>query len=83
MSLEIRIPPEMEQDVRERASAAGEDVQTFVIKVVQASLVAPNTAPQQGTPEWRAEFKAWVEGHPKIEHEVDDSRESIYDDRGL
>ena len=43
-------------------------------------------SPQDDLPdpdEWEKRFRAWAASHPASDHFVDDSRESIYEGRGL
>jgi Arc/MetJ-type ribon-helix-helix transcriptional regulator len=43
----------------------------------------PKPRPSEDSSSWAARFRAWAASHPRIEHFVDDSRESIYEGRGL
>lgn len=38
----------------------------------------PTRDPTEGT-RWVSQLRAWVEGHPSVNHIIDDSREGIYD----
>lgn len=87
MSVTIPFAPEIEQRLRERAAAAGQDVDTFVREAVEEKLGATSAvaaSPQQR----RAAFEAWmreVAGRAAIYppgYVADDSRESIYEGRG-
>ncbi len=83
MNLELHIPERIEQQLREQASAAGQNLESFVLKAVEDSLEDLNPSgairrPPQG--QWFAELKKWAEGHPRVGHFVDDSRDSIYSD---
>jgi predicted transcriptional regulator len=84
MALTLSFPPELEAKLRQRAAAEGKDPETLVREAVEQKLGAEQASPAhaKGFDEWRAEFEAWVAGHPPVEHEVDDSRESIYRGRG-
>jgi hypothetical protein len=85
MNLQIHIPDELEDQLREHAGAVGEDLESFVIHAVENSLanLTPATTVERPSRErWFAELKAWAESHPRVNHFVDDSRESIYPDRG-
>jgi hypothetical protein len=85
--LQVPLSPDMENRLREKAAAAGQDPATFVMQLVRNELAIdePMPEPDADTSErmdsWVAEFRAWVESHPLIDHAVDDSRESIYADR--
>ncbi|MEX0586075.1 MAG: hypothetical protein WD176_05500 [Pirellulales bacterium] len=56
-----------------------------MIEALEDKLAAatPSTPPSaQNSREWKAKFEAWIASHPVVAHRVDDSRESIYADRG-
>ena len=42
----------------------------------------PGPPPGETAEEWIARLRAWSEGHPKRDIEIDDSRETIYEGRG-
>jgi predicted transcriptional regulator len=87
MSLSIPFPPEIEEQLRRRAAAAGKDVSTFVREAVEEKLgLGAGTYKTNG--EWNAEFSAWMRdvaarasNYPS-NFMVDDSRESIYEGHG-
>ncbi len=84
--LEIPLSPEKEARLRARAEAVGKDVAEYVLQVVEDDLAVnetpsgSDTRTQRG--QWETELDAWAEGHPRRSFIVDDSRESIYLDRG-
>ncbi len=39
------------------------------------------TKPKETAEQWIARLRAWAASHKALDHEVDDSRESIYPDR--
>ena len=85
MTLTLSFPPEVEARLRERAAAAGKDVESIVREAVDEKLaaVATPTGPEgKSYEQWAAEFKAWIASHKPVSHFVDDSRESIYAGRG-
>jgi hypothetical protein len=83
MSLNINLPSELEHAVRERALAAGLDIDTFVAQIfveqIQDELLQPQTSTHK---EFRSQLERVIALHPKSSHPVDDSRESIYAGRG-
>lgn len=84
MNLQIQIPPQLEAQLRQQASAGGQNVESFVVQAVESTLAAlpPMPTPQRPPRDrWFAELKAWAESHRRVDHFVDDSRESIYPDR--
>jgi hypothetical protein len=83
----MRIPlsKEVEAQLRERASATGQDLESFVLSALHSKLADEQVSNEQPSSEgkkWAAELDAWIASHPAISHFVDDSRESIYDGRG-
>lgn len=84
MTLTLTFPPDVEARLRERAAAAGKDVETVVQEALENIFRSKNAdAAQLRTHEqWLAEFNAWVSSHQPVSHFVDDSRDSIYAGRG-
>ena len=91
MTIKLELPPELEPRLRNQAELAGMDVDRFVLALVRAGLQFTETvetaAEEEPTElsyeEWSARFHDWVENFPKAKGQVqvDDSRESIYEDR--
>lgn len=84
MNVSIYFPEEIEQSLRSRAAASGQDVETFVRQLVTQQLLEdePAAARQTSVAEFEKRLDAWINLHPKLDHAVDDSRESIYAGRG-
>ena len=86
MTLEISLAPEVIAKLRERAAAEGKDMESFVREAVEKVLSSPDETAheneQLSAERWSAEWHAWADSHPKVDHFVDDSRESIYAGRG-
>jgi hypothetical protein len=85
MTFQLHLPPEIENELRRRAIAVGENLETFVLRTVQQSLAVGEPRDRTGVltgKAWEQEFADWVASHKPIDHFVDDSRESIYDGRG-
>ena len=85
MTVHISLPHDMEVRLEERARAAGKDIPTWVREAVEEKLatesggaLATRTAEQ-----WEAEFNDWIGDHKAMPRVADDSRDSIYADRGL
>ena len=83
MTLELRLLPHIEPKLRERAAAAGQDVEQFVRDAVTQQLVDIETSGSAlaNGRDWANQLKACIDLHPVVNHFVDDSRESIYSDR--
>jgi len=45
---------------------------------VRVVIIGENPARPAGEHPWVKQLREWAQGHPKIDHFVDDSRESIY-----
>jgi hypothetical protein len=84
MTLNIHLPADVERTIRERASAAGVDLETYVTNIVKEEIaVAPEVKSPVPPPSSYAErLQAWIALHPVLDHPIDDSRESIYAGRG-
>ena len=85
MNVELRLPSEYQHALRRHIAATGEDVASFVSERVLESLQSEvETARQRksrpGTFEER--IKAWANRHPRLDHEIDISTESIYEGCG-
>ncbi len=85
MTINLTLPPDLESRLLEYASVTGQDIDRVVIDLVRERLQpSPTngsddaTVPQEG---WSDRFRAWIDGFPPVSHTVDDSRESIYEDR--
>ncbi len=84
MSVSISLPDELEQALRRRATAVGQDLTTFVAKIVTEKLEsAPVPEKRRRSHEaFRKHLESWIKLHPVSTHFVDDRRESIYEGRG-
>ena len=83
MKVSINFPDDIEVSLRRHAAAVGQDVETFVQKLVVENLEASEPPPLNTSPsEFARRLDAWIALHPVLNHAVDDSRESIYSDRG-
>jgi hypothetical protein len=83
MILELNVSEDIEKRLRERAAAAGQGVEQFVLEAVDEKLASVEQAgPRLTQSEWEARLDACIARHPRVSHFVDDSRESIYAGRG-
>jgi hypothetical protein len=60
-------------------------VEAFVLQAVAEKLAGVEPMPRVTPPskdDWKRSLRACIELHPVVTHAVDDSRESIYADRG-
>ncbi len=84
MTVNLTLPDEIERTLRMRAAAAGQDAESFLRQIVADSLSQETETPDPGaiSPiDFRARLDAWIALHPVLNHNVDDSRESIYEGR--
>ncbi len=85
MNVSIHFPAEVENTLRRRAAAAGQDIETFVRMVITETLAADESSPARRAgshAEFMAKLQAISERHPGSQGHMDDSRESIYAGRG-
>ena len=86
MTLTLVLPPEIEAKLKEQAARAGRDPQTLVLEALEQMLTAELPAPAKMLPmaDWHSRFDAFIRSLPRSEATIaDDSRETIYDTRGL
>ena len=85
MNLQIHLPPNLENALKLRATAAGKDIASFVVDALREELAQEEPTTNFTDPavlsfgDW---LTRWRERAPKTNHFVDDSRESIYAGRG-
>ena len=86
MTLNIPLTTESLVTLRARAAAEGKDIESFVRDAIEEKLASGNGEALQCTTisaeEWCARLDAWIASFPRVPHRVDDSRESIYAERG-
>ena len=77
MSLQITIPPQLEQVIAKRAAEVGVDVQTYVVDTLSESVSESLLAPVLPS-EFIVRLDRISELHKSAPATFDDSRESIY-----
>jgi hypothetical protein len=83
MTLDLKIPSATESKIREHAAAAGQDLETFVLRAVAEKLASiAEIFPARNGTDWKSKLHACIDLHPVATDFVDDSRESIYAGRG-
>ncbi len=81
MNIDLRLPSEYVEVLQQHVAATGQDIDTLVTDIVADRLQAEveyarSRKVNQGTfAEWLQE---WANRHPRLEHDIDISRESIY-----
>lgn len=95
MTVMIKLKPEIEKRLAEKAKENGLKIETYLEVFIEEQLGGEIEIPVEGkkkpfyetatTEEWLAEFHKWIESHKDKDYPVlpDEaySRESIYEDR--
>ena len=83
MSLSISFPTEIESALRQRAAAAGKDVETFVREIVVEEVdEKPDSLPHLNSHrEFMTRLKDIIKRHGIMHGKFEDDRESIYSGR--
>lgn len=88
MTIQIPISADTEAKLRKQAEAAGKDITSFVLEVLEDKLdLEMHTINKDGhedlpANQWIARLRRWTSSHRPLPYEADDSRESIYEGRG-
>ncbi|HVA49157.1 MAG TPA: hypothetical protein VNH11_22530 [Pirellulales bacterium] len=84
MSVTIHLPPDTEQKLRDAAARRGQTLEAYLEWLATVSAAANGSGPPtQRTPQEKvAAWREWVASHASNPHVADDSRESMYGDRG-
>jgi hypothetical protein len=84
MTVQVEISADMEAKLQNRAAAAGQDVASFVRKLLSDELAAetPDNGQAQSHEEFSRRLRATIDGDGIRCGTFDDSRESIYDGCG-
>ena len=68
------------EEVSRQIDLRGKHVQIVFNDQSASQVVIRETAPAGSSKSWLDALQLWVESHEKLNHVVDDSRESIYGD---
>jgi hypothetical protein len=92
MPVILNLPPAVAQQLKERATRIGQTLEEYLERLAAREAEAREPAvsepaiaypPGFTSPAERSKaLREWAESHPRFEHFVDDSRESIYAGRG-
>jgi hypothetical protein len=92
MAVTLHLPPDVEQELQARATRIGQTLEEYLLRLAERQAGAPESAgsepaiaypPGFSSPKERSKaIREWAARHPRVEHFVDDSRESIYSGRG-
>lgn len=84
--MNLPLPPDIEARLRHEAAAAGVDLESFVAQILSDRLADSHSTtgpPSLATTAERLEFfRRFADRHPRRSQPADDSRETIYADRG-
>jgi hypothetical protein len=83
-TITLEVSEEMERELINLAKEQKCSVEGVALEFLKKALYDPaaTTNPNDLPYEvWLERFRAWVNSHPKIDVEVDDSRETIYEGR--
>ena len=78
------ISDDVHQKLQKRADELHRDLSAVVSEILETGLhygLPAGQVPKLSKEEKLKAFKEWVESHPKIDVQVDDSRETIYEGR--
>jgi hypothetical protein len=81
LNIELRLPDEYLDVLQQHVAATGENIDSYVSDLVADSLqieveLSRRKPARQGTfADW---LRQWADRHPRLDHEIDISRESIY-----
>jgi hypothetical protein len=78
--LTLTLSEQESAELERRATAAGTDVKTFLLHVVNdVDMVDDQAFSKLPYDQWKQDFQQWLQGHRTRNVHMDDSRESIYD----
>jgi predicted transcriptional regulator len=89
MTVTIRLEPETERRLKEKAAARGQTLEAYLERLAEREASAGNgtAAPEESgadssRDDWNRQWRSWAEGHARLPAVADDSREGIYAGRG-
>ena len=89
-TIAVELQLETERKLREKATLQGETLEAFIQRLAEREAQSmnglassPEGSPPTSVEVWSAQWRNWTAGHAKLPVVADDSRQTIYDDRGL
>ena len=85
VNLQVKLPKSLEITLKTQASAAGKDIESFVLEALELALCqGPNgeSTAKLSHEQFRDRLQQVIDLHPRGNASTDDSRESIYAGRG-
>jgi len=90
-TISLQLESSVEQKLREKARLRGQSLETYLQQLAEESakdangaaapIVPPDSAAEYSE-SWISAWRAWAASHATLPTVADDSRESIYADRG-
>jgi hypothetical protein len=84
-NITLHLAPEIEGKLREKATLLGQTLETYLQQLAEHDAAASDgtAAPIPASAEqWSAQWRWWASSHAGLPGVADDSRQSIYADRG-
>jgi hypothetical protein len=81
----LHLAPEIERTLREKATLLGQTLETYLQRLAEHDAAARDgtAAPiAASTESWSDQWRSWASSHVAHPAIADDSRQSIYTDRG-
>jgi hypothetical protein len=85
MNLQVNLPKALEIALKAQATAAGKDVESFVLETLELAVGQGTNGETTATlshEQFRERLQQVIDLHPRGNASMDDSRESIYAGRG-
>jgi len=82
MTMHLELPPQLVEQLRQRAATTGEAPEAIVLQALQEKFTPEPVRPRLSPEEFAAKLQEIMDLHPRVTHFVDDSRESIYEGCG-
>ena len=88
----VNLPLAVEQRLKGKAARSGLTLEEYLLRLAVREAEAPEPAAAgpaicyppgyASRADWSKALREWAASHPRVDHFVDDSRESIYEGRG-
>jgi hypothetical protein len=82
MTVTLHLSPETVRRLRDQAAQNGQTLEAYLEELAEKSAGASGEAEDRTPEDWVAEWRSWMASHRRLSTVADDSRESIYADRG-
>ncbi len=91
MAVIVNLPPAVEHQLTLRATRVGQTLEEYLQRIAAREAEGPESAAVETAIAYPPGFSAgerskaireWAESHPRVDHFVDDSHETIYAGRG-